>query len=102
MVGSFGLSPTIMLGIWHGDEWLKRYFSQPFYGPVEGDSPIFNWFISFINEKFIPLIFMCKCSDVYVDFMADMLMIFMSLLCWLYVCFMRTTMYGSQHVFTCE
>ena len=84
-----------MLGIWHKGEWLKRDLAKPFYGRVERGSPIFGWFIIFINEIFIPLIFMCKCTDGYVEFMADMLMIFMSLLCWLYVCFMTTTMYGS-------
>ena len=68
---------------------------------VEHGSSISDWFIAFINEKFIPLIFMFKCNDVYVDFMVDMFMIFLSLLCWLYVCFMATTIYGSQHVFSC-
>jgi len=54
----FGLSPTFMLGIWHEDEWLKRYLAQPFYGRVEHGSPISNWFNVFIKEKFIPLISM--------------------------------------------
>ena len=57
-----------MLGIWHRGEWLKRDLAQPFYGQVERGSPISNSFIAFINEKFIPLIFMCKCIDVYVGF----------------------------------
>ena len=77
-----------MLVIWHVGEWLKRDLAQLFYGRVEHTSPISDWFISFNNEKFIPLIFMCKCTDVYVDFMDDILMIFLSLLSWLYVCFM--------------
>jgi len=29
LVGSFGLSPTFMLGIWHGGDWLKRDLAQP-------------------------------------------------------------------------
>jgi len=91
-----------MLEIWHGVEWLKRDFRHQFYGRVEHGSPISSWFLSFINDKFIPFIFMCKCTDVYVDFMGNMLMILLSLLCWLYVCFMTTTMYGSRHVFTCK
>ena len=91
-----------MTGIWHGVDWPKRYLAQPIYGWVERGSPISSWFIAFINENFIPLIFMCKCTDVYVDFMADMFMIFLSLLCWLYVCSMTKTMYGSQHGFTCK
>jgi len=105
LVGVFlvcSMSPTFMLGIWHGGDWLKRGLTQPICGRVEHGSPISGWFIIFINEKFTPLIFMCKCTDVYVDFMTDMFMIFLSLLCWLYVCFMVTTMYGPQHVFTCK
>ena len=47
---------------------MKRDLAQPFYGQVECGSPISGWFIAFINEKFIPLISMCKCIDVYVDF----------------------------------
>jgi len=62
------MSPTFMLGIRHRNDWLKRDLAQPIYGRVEHGSPISNWFIAFINEKFIPLIFMCKCIDVYVDF----------------------------------
>ena len=45
-----------MLGIWHGGDWLKRDLAQQIYGQVECGSPIFGWFIAFINEKFIPLI----------------------------------------------
>jgi len=70
-----------MLGIWHEGEWLKRELAQPFCGRVEHGSPISGWFFAFINEKFIPFIFMCKFIYVFVDFMADMLMIFLSLLC---------------------
>jgi len=72
------------------------------YGQVEHGSATSGWFMAFINQKFIPLIFMRKCTDVYVDFMVDILMIFMSLLCCLYVCLVTTTMYGSQHDFTCK
>jgi len=91
-----------MLGIWHGGDWLKRDLDQPIYVWVERCSPISGWFITFINEKFIPSIFMGKFIGVYVDLMVDMFMIFLSLLCWLYVCFMIGAMYGSQHLFTCK
>ena len=67
MLGIF-VSPKFMLGIWHGGNWLKRDLDQPIYGWVECGSPISSWFITFINDKFIPLILMCKCIDVYVDF----------------------------------
>ena len=90
-----------MLGIWHASDWLKRDLAQPIYGQVERGSPISSWFIAFINVKFIPLIFMCEGTDVFMDLMVDMFIVFMFLLCWLYAHFMRTTMYGSQHVFTC-
>lgn len=52
--------------IWNEGELLKRDLAQPFYGRVEHGSPIFGWFIAFINEKFIPLISMCKCVDVLI------------------------------------
>ena len=54
--------------MWHGVDGLKSDLAQPIYGQVERGSPISGWFIAFINEKPIPLIFMCKCIDVYVDF----------------------------------
>jgi len=57
-----------MLGIWNGGDWLERDLAQQIYGWVESGSPISSWFIAFINHKSIPLIFMCKCIDVYVDF----------------------------------
>ena len=90
-----------MLGIWHGVDWLKRYLAHPVYGWVECGSLISGWFIAFINEKFIPLIFMCKGTDVFMDSMANMFLIFLFLLCWLYAHFMTIAMYVSQHVFTC-
>jgi len=62
------MSPTFMLGIWHGGDWLKRDLAQPIYGQVEHGSSIIGWFIVLINEKLLPLIFMCKCTGVYMDF----------------------------------
>jgi len=40
LVVSFGLNPTLMLGIWLVGEWKKRDLAQPFYGRVERGSPI--------------------------------------------------------------
>jgi len=57
-----------MLGIWHMGDWMKRDLAKPIYGRVERGSPVSSWFIALINEKFIPLIFMCKCIDIYMDF----------------------------------
>jgi len=62
------MKPTFMLGIWHEGDLLKIDLDQLVCGHVECDSPITGWFISFFNEKFIPLIFMCKCTDMYMDF----------------------------------
>jgi len=90
-----------MLGIWHGGEWMKRDLAQPFYGRGKCGSTIFNWFIAFINEKSIPFIFMCKGTDVFMDLMADMFIVFLFLLCWLYAHFIIEIMYGSHHFFTC-
>jgi len=84
-----------MLGVWHEDEWLKRYLTQPFYGQVERGSPTSGWFIAFINEKSIPLIFMSKGIYVFMDLMAYMFIVFLFLLCWLYAHFMTLGMYGS-------
>lgn len=71
------MSPTFILGIWHGGDWLKRDLAEPIYGRVEHGSPISSWFIAFINEKSVPLIFMCKDTDVFMDLMVDMFIIFM-------------------------
>jgi len=90
-----------MLGIWNMGEWLKRDLAHTFYGCVERGSPISGWFIAFINEKPIPLIFMCKGSNVFMDLMADMFIVFLFLLCWLYAHFITAVMYDSHHVFTC-
>ena len=70
-----------MFGIWHECDWLKRDLAPPIYGQVECGSPISSWFITFINEKYIHLIFMCKGNDVFMDLMADMFIVFMFLLC---------------------
>ena len=70
-----------MLGIWNRGDWLNREMVQPIYGRVERGSPISDWFISFINEKSIPLIFMCKSTDVFEDLMVDMFIVFLFLLC---------------------
>ena len=91
-----------MLGIWHGGEWMNRDLTQPFYSLVEHGSPISGWFIAFINEKSIPLIFMCKGTDVFMDLTANMFILFLFLLCWLYVHFMTKAMFVSQHVFNCK
>jgi len=39
-------------------------------------------------------------TGLYVDHMAMFSLVFLFLLCWLYICFMTEAMYGSNHVFT--
>jgi len=64
MVGSFGLSPTFMLGIWHGGEWLKRDLAHPFYIRVERGSPIMGWiFHSLIRGSLL---------DIYINVLVYM------------------------------
>ena len=60
---------------------MKRGLAQRIYGQVEHGSPISSWFIAFINEKVIPLIFMCKGTNVFMDLMAGVFIVFLSLLC---------------------
>jgi len=61
--------------------------------------------ILFMNEAFVFFIFhyfpgVNVLLYIWI-FMADMIIVIMFLLCWLYVNFMATNMFGSQHVFTC-
>ena len=67
-LSSFGLSSTFMFGIWHGGEWMNMDLTHTFYGQVERCSPITGWFIALINDKLIPLVFICKFISVYMDF----------------------------------
>lgn len=64
----FSMSPTFMHGIMHRGDWMKRDLAKPICGQLECGSPIIGWFIALINEKFIPLIFVCKFIGVYMDF----------------------------------
>ena len=72
---------------------MKRDLAQPFYDQVERGSPIFGWFIAFINEKSIPLIFMCKGTNVFMDLMADMFIVFLFLFM-----FVICTFYDNNYV----
>ena len=80
---------------------MKRELAQPFYSQVECGSPISGWFLTFINEKYFPLISMCKGTDVFMDLKGVMFIVFMFLLCWLYAHFMTIVMYDFQHFCSC-
>jgi len=80
------MSPTFMLGIWHGDDWLKRDLAQRIYGQVEYGSPISGWFIFFIKEEFIPLV---SCVNV---------LIYMWILCLIYLWYFCCYYVGYMYV----
>jgi len=91
--------PTFMLGIWHVDDWLKKYLAQPCLrsgGSWKSQtwfalaSLIWGYFSLLIHEYYIGL---------YVDYMAIVSLVFLLLLCWLWTCIMIVAMYGSHHVF---
>ena len=42
----------------------------------------------------------CISMSIILVYMAVISLIFMLLLCWLYICFMTVAMYGSHHVST--
>ena len=72
---------------------MKRYLAHLVYGWVECGSPITGWFITLLNDKLIPLVFICKCTIVDMDFDGRYV-------CYIYVPIMlvRCTFYGSNYV----
>ena len=57
LVGSFSLSPTFMLGIWHGGEWMKRDSTKPLYGWMEHGSPIPGLVFASLMKCYLSLYF---------------------------------------------
>ncbi len=57
---------------------------------------IYN-FLTLIRDL-SPWYFMCKCIGLYVDFMVVISLLFILIICWLWVCFMTNLMYGSHHI----
>ena len=91
-----------MLGIWHEGEWLKRDLAQPFYSRVECGSPIPGLDFASLMKVYLSLYFYEYYIGLYVAYMVVISWVFLSLLCWLCMCFMIAAMYGSHHVFTCN
>ena len=89
-----------MLRIWHRGEWLKTDLDQPFYFPVEHGSPILGLDFASLMRGYFSLYFYEYYTNLYVDHMIVISLVFMLLLCWLCMCFMTVAMYGSHHVFT--
>jgi len=98
----FWLSPTFMLGIWHGDQWLKRYLAQLFYGWVERGSPILGLDFALLMKGYFSLYFYEYYIGLYVDHMAMISLVFLILLCSLCMCFMTVAIYGSHNFFICK
>lgn len=82
-------------------EWMKRDLAQPFYDRVERGSPIRGLDFASLIKGDMSWYFYEYYDGLYVVYMVVILLIFTSLLCWLYVYFKTRTMYGSQHFFTC-
>ena len=63
------LSPIFMLGIWHKVDWLKENFGLDNLW-LGGSWKSHTYLaLAFINKSSSPWYFMCKCIDLYVDFM---------------------------------
>ena len=91
-----------MLGIWHGVEWLKIDLAQPFYGQVECGSPILGLDFTSLMRGYFSFYFYEYYTNLHVYHMVVISLVFMLLLCWLYMVLMTVFMYGSHHVFTCK
>ena len=63
------MSPTFMLEIWHGVEWLKRDLAQPFYGRVECGSPILGLDFASLMKVYFSLYYE-HYNGLYVVYMA--------------------------------
>lgn len=83
LIGSFCSIPTFVIGIWNGDDWMKRAFSKLIYGQVEPDSPIICWlFHSLIRVPFLG-IFCVKNIGLYVALMVVVSSLILLFICWL-------------------
>ena len=77
-----------MLGIWHKGEWMKRDLAQSFYGWVERGSPILGLDFASLMKSYFSLYLYEHYDGLYVVYMAMISLVFMSLLYWLFTCFM--------------
>ena len=55
-----------MLGIWHGDEWMKRYLAPPFYCRVECGSPISSLDFASLTNGYFSMYFYENFDGLYV------------------------------------
>ena len=81
---------------------MKRDLSQPFYGRVECGSPILGLDFPSLMRGYLSLYLYENYDGLYMIYMVGISLVFMSLLYWLFTCFMTTTMCGFHHGFTCN
>lgn len=91
-----------MIGIWNRGEWMKIDLAGPFYGEVEHGSPILGLYFASLMRYYFSLYFYEYYTNLYVDHMVVISLVFLPLLCSLCMCFMIVAIYGSHHVFTCK
>jgi len=80
---------------------MKRDLAQPFYGQVERASPVLGLDFESSIRGYLSLYFYENYIGLYEVYMAVSSLVYLSLLCWLCICFMIVAMYGSHHVSTC-
>jgi len=75
------MSPTFMLGLWHGDDLLKEIFGS--VNLWSGGSWKSHTWLAFasINKILFPWYFMRKCIGSYVEFMVDVSLLFLLFIC---------------------
>lgn len=93
----FVVSPTFMLGIWHGGDWLKEDLVPPnLWSGVTWKSLTCLAF-AYVNKSYFPLYFMSK----YIFYYVALMVVLSLLICWLYVGykhgFMMDLSYVSHH-----
>ena len=92
------LNSCLKYGMWMNG-W-REILAQPFYGRVECRSPILGLDFALLTKGYLSFYFYENFDGLYVVYMDVLSWIFMFLLCCLCMCFMKTTFYGSHHVFT--
>ena len=81
---------------------MKRDLAQPLYGRVEHGSPIPGFDFASLMKGYFSLYLYKNYGGLYVVYMAMISLVFLSLLCWLSICFREATMYGCCLLFTCN
>jgi len=75
---------------------------EPFYSQVEHGSPIAGWVVALLMKVYFSLYFYDHYDGLYVVYRVVISFIFISLLCWLCICFITEVMYASHRVFACK